>query len=221
MHHDDAEHIFLGDTFALTGFTDEEDGFNLIYANGLAGTIIQAVENFGRALQQSISGVLKTRYKLEYTVAVGTAPDGDFALTLKADDEAGAGIAAEDVDLPVTAGTHEVYFYSDVITNDLLIAATHSTSTEGDITISDIQISGVAWSPISIAAGDTIDIDIPDNAVQINFINPGNDIKILDADDIPVSLADQVMRGCASGETITLKNSGASAETVEFWFDLV
>ncbi len=224
QHHDGGTHTFLSNTpgdFTLTGFTSESTGFQLTFANGLTGSIVQSVENYIRGLQKSLTDVTRTRCILKYTVAIEAIPDGDFALTLVDDDEAGGGIASADVNLPFTEGNHGVFFYVDNVENDFKLVASQTTSTQGIITISNIQLEAICFSPVSIPAGEVLEIAVPVRAAQICFSNSGADIKLLDADLIPASLPDGLIKGCGGIASFKLKNSGAEAQTVEFEFDIV
>jgi len=75
-----------------------------------------------------------TEYTLLYTVAVTTAPDGDFALTLE-------NFAGQSTPLPYTAGAHTVIFTStaNATVQPFTIQATDTTATEGQFAIDNIS----------------------------------------------------------------------------------
>lgn len=79
-----------------------------------------------------------TQYTLQYTVAVTTAPDGDFALTLE-------NFSGSSIPLPYTAGTHVVQFTSaaNATIRAFTIQAVTSTGTEGQFTIDNLFCQAV------------------------------------------------------------------------------
>jgi len=114
----------------VTGDVTDSTG-KAVFANsgGINGTLIQVYGD------RASAGTNSTGYQFKYTIAVTTAPDGDFALTL-------SGFSSADVDLPITAGTHLVSFLSaaDADEADFLITAAETTATEGNFSMDNVSL---------------------------------------------------------------------------------
>jgi len=76
-------------------------------------------------------------YKLVYTVAVTTAPDGDSATELT------NAVAAVAQPLDITAGTKTLYFKTKASPADFVISTVDTTATAGQFTIDDISLKEV------------------------------------------------------------------------------
>lgn len=132
----------------VTGIADDTGGdCDFTFAGGsLNGTLTQTAAN------RSVAGQNTRKYRLAYTIAVATAPDGDFALTLT------NAFASEAVTIPFTAGTHEVTFVSNSSASsaDFVINASETTATQGSFTIGDIylEISEIDNDQFNIASND-------------------------------------------------------------------
>ncbi len=114
----------------VTGDVTDSTG-KAVFANsgGINGTLIQV---YGDRVS---TGTNSTGYQFKYTIAVTTAPDGDFALTLSE-------FSSAAVDLPITAGTHLVSFLSaaDATTSDFTITASETTATEGNFSMDNVSL---------------------------------------------------------------------------------
>lgn len=117
----------------VTGQWDDTGGnAALVFAAGaIGGTLTQVNADMASAALDS------KEYVFTYTVAVTTAPDGDFALVIS------AGVPESDVTLPYTAGTHSVYFQSAAAASaaDFVITASETTATQGSITIDNVSLT--------------------------------------------------------------------------------
>lgn len=111
-------------------FNDTGGNAHYTWSANQTSTLTQTVANRAKA------GSNSHYYELTYTVAVTTALDGDFALTLT------IGFAASSTVLPFTAGTHRVVFQSAAAaaTGSFVIQAVSGTDTEGEFTIDDISL---------------------------------------------------------------------------------
>ena len=83
-------------------------------------------------------------YAFTYTVAVTTAFDGDGAATITTD------IATVAESLPLTAGTHTVYFLSAAIPTDFVISIVSGTDTEGTFSIDDVTLKQIEGGDAAI-----------------------------------------------------------------------
>lgn len=114
----------------VTGDVTDSTG-KAVFANsgGINGTLIQTYDS------RASAGTNSTGYQFKYTIAVTTAPDGDFTLVLSA-------FSSASVSLPFTAGTHLVSFLSatDASTADFLITAAETTSTEGNFSMDNVSL---------------------------------------------------------------------------------
>ncbi|TET41437.1 MAG: hypothetical protein E3J60_04600 [Dehalococcoidia bacterium] len=115
----------------VTGVADDSGGnCAFVFAGGtLNGTLIQTAANRAITAENSVG------YSFTYTIAVTTAPDGDFTLVLSA-------LSSASVSLPITAGTHTVYFTSAAAasTAAFTITAAETTSTEGSFTMDTVSL---------------------------------------------------------------------------------
>lgn len=115
----------------VTGDVDDSGGnAAFTFASGsLNGTLTQTAAN------RAYTGDGYQRYRLTYTVAVTTAPDGDFALELKT-------FSGSTTSLAVTAGTHTVDFDAaeGAASADFVIEASETTATQGAFTIDNISV---------------------------------------------------------------------------------
>lgn len=113
-------------------------------AGSLNGTMTQTAANRAEV------GINEVSYVLTYTVAVITAPDGDFALTIT------NAFADSAITLPFTAGTHHIKFTSNASASiaDFVIDASETTSTEGEFTIDNmyLQLNDMELESFNIAA---------------------------------------------------------------------
>ena len=100
------------------------------FASGSLNGTAQQV--YGDRLEAGIGGV---EYVFTYTVAVTTAPDGNFALTLD-------NFPASSTTLPFTAGTHTVTFtsHANAATAAFTITATETDSSEGVFSIDNVSL---------------------------------------------------------------------------------
>ena len=130
------EHLDEGDfathvNWDTTGkVTDSAGHIVFLFAAGSLNGTAQQV--YGDRLEVGIGGAT---YAFTYTVAVTTAPDGDFALTLD-------NFSASSTTLPFTAGTHTVIFTSHANASGLhfTITGTESSSSEGLFTIDNVSL---------------------------------------------------------------------------------
>ena len=112
----------------VTGDWDDSGG-NAEYTFSGNGTS----ELWQTAANRADDGLDAVEYTLSYSIAVTTAPDGDFALTLEY-------FPNTSVILPYTAGNHRIKFSSavDVHLRDFGIKAVCSTATQGQFSIDNI-----------------------------------------------------------------------------------
>lgn len=119
--------------WATTGeFNDTGGNAALVFAgDAIGGTLTQAYAGFAN------TPIVSKPFRFTYTVAVTTAPDGDFAMVIS------TGFAEVEVPLPVTAGTHTVFgkVAAGAAALDFVITATETTATEGSITLDDFVLS--------------------------------------------------------------------------------
>lgn len=122
----------------VTGVADDTGGnVDFTFAGGTLNGTVQQI-----AADRVSTGTNSALYEFAYTVAVTTAPDGDFALTL--DNFPDASTA-----LDFTAGTHTMHFWSaaDATSQPFTITATETTSTVGSFTIDDVTCKEIeGWS---------------------------------------------------------------------------
>jgi hypothetical protein len=115
----------------VTGVADDSGGnCAFVFAGGtLNGTLIQTAANRAETAENSVG------YSFTYTIAVTTAPNGDFTLVLSA-------FSSASVSLPVTAGIHTVYFTSAAAASaaDFTITAAETSSTEGSFTMDTVSL---------------------------------------------------------------------------------
>jgi len=133
------EHLAEGDFATHAKWAVASDEANVLITAGrlvfeydsgeLQGT---ATQTYGDRLEAGIGGIT---YAFTYTVAVTTAPDGDFALTLD-------NFSASSTTLRFTAGTHTVTFtsHANAATSSFTITAAESSSTEGEFTIDNVSL---------------------------------------------------------------------------------
>ena len=195
-------------------FSDTVPGGNATYAwaSNTTSTLTQVNGDM------AVAPVGQKQYRLTYTCAVTTAPDGDFALTLT------TGIAGTAVDLDFTAGTFNYEFETKHTPADFVISAVSGTDTEGTFSIDDIsliQIGCVAnYTPEGIGnytwqdvSGNELNgtllgatpINLPADDEQIAIQLMADDATMTDA--IP---ADYLL------ECIIVENQSATADTLDF-----
>ncbi len=128
----------------------------------LAGTLTQTAAN------RTKIGDNFEMYSLTYTVAVTTAPDGDFVLSLGT-------FSDETIVLPFTAGTHTIHFMSAAGANaaDFVITTTESTSTQGQFSIDDISLKKLGSLQLERRSDifrPTVTLEFPANAYIMKLI---------------------------------------------------
>lgn len=137
----------------------------------LNGTLQQV-----RADQSSAAANTSTYY-LEYTIAVTTIPNGDFALVITGDTGGNTEIPDIDITLPFTEGRHKISFLTDsdsAASGDFTITASEATATQGEFTMDNVTLKKVTdivgwekygnyWpalmSPNGILSGVSLDVD--------------------------------------------------------------
>lgn len=130
------------------------------FAGGsLNGTLSQTAANRAKEARNSKD------YRLQYTISVTTAPDGDFSLKLNK--------FGEDIeDLKFTAGVHALDFtsQSDAKDTDFVITAAETTATQGLFTIDDISLRELIneWHFIASQSVD-YSIDLPADMADKNY----------------------------------------------------
>ena len=122
----------------VTGVADDSGGnVAFVFAGGTLNGTVQQI-----AADRVSTGTNSALYKFTYTIAVTTAPDGDFALTLDNFPDAST-------TLDFTAGTKTVYFWSasDATSQPLTITTAETTSTQGSFTIDNVTLKEVqSWT---------------------------------------------------------------------------
>jgi len=121
----------------VTGEVDDSGGNAAFTFDGGSGSLNGTLKQVNA--DQSGTVADSTSYQFSYTVAVTTAPDGDFALVITG----GAGeVANSDTTLPFTAGKHVVTFtsHASASSGDFTITASETTSTQGEFTIDDVSL---------------------------------------------------------------------------------
>ena len=143
-----ADHLSESDFATNTNWTETNDWTftggkaQYLFSSNQTSTLTQTSAN------RTTAGSNVKRYILKYTVAVTTAPDGDFALTIT------GAFASQSITLPFTAGDQSVQFISSTTasTADFVIQAIATTATKGQFTIDDLDL---------VKIGDTY--DLPDD----------------------------------------------------------
>ena len=161
----------------VTGDLDDSGGnAEYTFSSNQTSTLTQNSGDFAAAL---IGG---TDYRLIYTVAVTTAPDGDLAMTLT------TALVDEAVALAFTAGTHSYDFTTKASPGNFVIQIVSGDDTEGQFSIDDISIVKYAalseeyWAhgDVDGLGYDTIYVRVTDDA----------DPDTLDTDAIESSIMD-------------------------------
>jgi len=162
-------------------------------------------------------------YAFTYTIAVTTAFDGDAVATIT------TSIATVAENVPITAGTHTIYFITKNPPGDFVISLVSGTDTEGSFTIDDVtlkQIEGgdlAVFGDAAIAQYLSFYLGTDINEISIDGTMAGNSDDAVPTEAAVVTYVGAAVGGVApagsNNEILTDDGAGAIVSESQLLFD--